>query len=128
MNATQKQIVGWGLAAFVAMILFPPWMEQATGTVRYGNSLLSPPTNYTDAYFIGYSGSGNGPFHVCVERLALQWFALAVACAVLIVLYKETPHTHGVASPTQAPSAQPVDARAAELSDGVTPDAIQRLQ
>ncbi len=34
MNGTQKQIVGWGLALFVAMVVFPPWANQGLGANR----------------------------------------------------------------------------------------------
>lgn len=70
MNKSQKQIVGWGIALFLGMALFPPW-TQDVHRVEY-------------SWFA--SGPDSGGWSVSPVRLLTQWFVLAVVFTGLYFL------------------------------------------
>lgn len=81
MNASQRQAVGWGLAAFVAMAVFPPWADK-DGKVQY-SFVLAQPDSSLDNRTMQYVAP-----QICGLRLAFQWFVLGVVCVGLFKLNK----------------------------------------
>ena len=119
MNSTQRQVLGWGLAVFLGMAIFPPWVDDsavyhvtlqsdlyyASGNPRkdVGDIGQIPWSNITGAKISTPATSGrveyaflldppSGKGGISRERLIMQWFVLAVTVAVGCALAKK-PNT-----------------------------------
>src|SRR5262249_10247285 len=108
MSRAQKLTVGWGLALFVGMFLFPPFAQPEGGPVRYG-FLFEPPSN---------DGPG-GPYGVYAPRLLGQWFVLAVAFTGLFFLNKGEPTPAAAAGTDKEREKQEAPPTAAQEGEGV---------
>ena len=114
MNSTQKKIIGWSLAFFVGMVVFPPWTIPWLGHSEVSYVPIFAPPSYGPAASI------------CGPRLALQWFVLGVVCGGLLMMNKEpriAPSTPVVPAPSdsnlQSPASPVVLVPQAQDSEGV---------
>ena len=86
----RKQVLGWGLAVFLAMSLFPPFQDGHD--VRYGCILADPPGGCSGALASG--------------RLLFQWLVLGVSLFGVSQLAGDRP---GNPTPAAVPPAAPAE-------------------
>ena len=95
-SSPRKQVLGWGLVAFLVTALFPPYEYQYGTGVRYGCLLSDPPWDSSGAIAGG--------------RLLLEWLVLGV---ILFVVYQFAGDRPGNLTPAAVPPAAPPEEKRA---------------